>query len=240
MSAISRSHLGTRTPERPSSLLTRLWHALLWGSVLFVGVHAMGVGLWGNVAMREQLTTEYRHGLREVDTHGAVPHALWLGWRLLKKGVSPVLIPVTRLVNSTTQWACTLWDTTVPPHLFDPAFKQMTKKSQGLFHVLWWAFLVMGLKWLGLLQGVGLLVFMSLLGAMEGLSRRHIRTAEGGRESTFLYHRVGRCLSWLPVGLLVVYISLPLWLSPAPLSLVMSGCLFFFLSVRMACLKKYV
>lgn len=85
-----------------------------------------------------------------------------------------------------------------------------------------------------------LLIMASLIGALEGLHLRYVRTQEGGRESTLLYHHAGEKLLIVPVVALMIYLGAPLSFSALWMSLCL--CVFFFLyfKVRLSCLKKYI
>ena len=57
-------------------------------------------------------------------------------------------------------------------------------------------------------------VFALLLGAVDGLVQREIRRAEGGRESTFLFHKVADTVLKIPGLILIVFLACPIPINP--------------------------
>jgi len=85
-----------------------------------------------------------------------------------------------------------------------------------------------------------LLVVSSVVGSIDGLIHREIRTQEMGRESSFLFHKFSRLSSRLISTVMMAYFILPLSLS-LPLFLLPMALLTCGLS-SMTCryLKKYL
>ena len=114
---------------------------------------------------------------------------------------------------------------------------------QGLvhgLHLLWGTVVLIALKGVSLMVSVWVWVFAGLLGAMDGLLARYIRTQEGGRESTFIFHRVADKVIGVPVMLLLVYLAVPLFVNPEWVVMAMSVMVFVFFYLLSANLKKFL
>lgn len=99
---------------------------------------------------------------------------------------------------------------------------------------------LMAAKLLSVSISLLVLVFAALIGAMDGLLKRYIRTQEGGRESTFVFHRISDVLITAPVLLLVIYLALPIYLPPQAVVMAMSGLVFLFFTIATTNLKKFL
>ena len=83
-------------------------------------------------------------------------------------------------------------------------------------------------------------LFAAILGATDGLLERYIRTNEGGRESTFIFHRVSDTVIKIPVAILFFYLTIPLFFNPEMIVMVMSVLFFLFFYIATANLKKFL
>lgn len=85
-----------------------------------------------------------------------------------------------------------------------------------------------------------LLVLSWIFGVVDGFTLREVRTAELGRESSFIFHRF---LSFVPGVLLVlvaIYIVVPMWINPV-LFIVCASILILMLTTKtVSKFKKYV
>jgi len=91
-----------------------------------------------------------------------------------------------------------------------------------------------------LLRFVPLLALLYLVGAADGISRRAIRRAGGGRESANLYHRakyLQLAVLGLGGGALLMWPGTVMWSVCVGLLAMLNGCL---CGVRWACYKKHL
>lgn len=106
--------------------------------------------------------------------------------------------------------------------------------------VLLGTFLVLIAKFMSLFVSVWVFLFASIVGAMDGLLTRYVRTYEGGRESAFIYHKVANLVMKVPFGVMFLYLSLPVFLDPEVVVVVISLMFFWFFYVATANLKKFL
>jgi hypothetical protein len=95
-------------------------------------------------------------------------------------------------------------------------------------------------KTVSVLVSLWVFVFSSLLGAMDGLLNRYKRTCEGGRESTYIYHKVSSSMYKIPLAILVVFLSLPLDINPEIVVILLSITFFMYFYITTSSLKKYL
>jgi len=81
-------------------------------------------------------------------------------------------------------------------------------------------------------------LFALLLGAVDGLVEREIRRAEGGRESTFLFHRVADTVLKIPGLILIVFLACPIAINPLIAVYTMALLFFCFANILCANWKK--
>jgi len=85
------------------------------------------------------------------------------------------------------------------------------------------------------------LFFLALIaGLVDGLSMRAIRTASLGRESTYIFHKSIPLIRKLFVTLLLLWLSLPIALSPSLLFLSLSVMVGMLASLSASRFKKYL
>lgn len=106
-----------------------------------------------------------------------------------------------------------------------------------LLKLTFWQF---SIKVMALVESIGVVVCASVVGAMDGLCKRYIRTSEGGRESTLLYHTAGKRFMLLPMSVILLYLALPIFISGMMATMALALCFFIYFNVRMSCLKKYL
>lgn len=125
------------------------------------------------------------------------------------------------------------------------------KKAKSIGSKIWGAldhfilvvsatFEVLIAKFLSIFVSVWVFVFASILGAMDGLLERFIRTSEGGRESTFIFHRVSDTMIKVPVAIVFFYLTIPLFFNPELIVVFMSILFFMFFYIATANLKKFL
>ena len=99
---------------------------------------------------------------------------------------------------------------------------------------------VLILKFLSIFASAWIYVFFAFMGAIDGLLSRYIRTEEGGRESTFLFHKISSLMLKLPLGILFFYLALPFFIDPQVVVLVVGVLFFSFFQISSANLKKFI
>lgn len=95
-------------------------------------------------------------------------------------------------------------------------------------------------KFLSIFVSAWVFVFAGILGAMDGLLVRYVRTSEGGRESTFIFHRVSDTVIKVPVAIIFFYLTIPLLFNPELVVVFISILFFMFFYIAMANLKKFL
>ena len=95
-------------------------------------------------------------------------------------------------------------------------------------------------KCISLFASVWVFIFAALIGALDGLVARYIRTSEGGRESTFIFHKVADGLLKIPVILLFLYLTSPFFINPEWVVVLMGVLFFAFFYTATANLKKFL
>ena len=79
-----------------------------------------------------------------------------------------------------------------------------------------------------------------LAGLVDGLSHRSIRTASLGRESTYIFHKSIPVIRKIFVMLVLLWLSLPVSLSPSPIFLSLSILMGLLASLSASRFKKYL
>ena len=79
-----------------------------------------------------------------------------------------------------------------------------------------------------------------LAGLIDGLSQRSIRTASLGRESTYIFHKSIPVIRRIFVMLVLLWLSLPVSLSPSPLFLSLAVLMGLLASLSASRFKKYL
>lgn len=79
-----------------------------------------------------------------------------------------------------------------------------------------------------------------LAGLIDGLSQRSIRTASLGRESTYIFHKSIPLIRRIFVMLVLLWLSLPVSLSPSPLFLSLAVLMGLLASLSASRFKKYL
>lgn len=95
-------------------------------------------------------------------------------------------------------------------------------------------------KTVGILCSALLFVFASSIGFLDGLVKRYVRTAEAGRESTFVFHRVSQWTLKTAAGLVFIDWVLPVKIHPLFIVIALSMLLYLFFYISSSTLKKYL
>lgn len=95
-------------------------------------------------------------------------------------------------------------------------------------------------KILNVLSSIWVYVLASLIGVLDGLSQRYIRTAEAGRESTYVFHKLSSALSIFPALILFAYMTLPISINPTLVASILGLVFFGFFQLTFSNLKKYL
>lgn len=100
----------------------------------------------------------------------------------------------------------------------------LLEKSQQFFQLVLLSSQCLLIKLIILLAAIPLFALTMIAGLVDGLNQRAIRTACLGRESSYVFHRLNHYLKKLLVILLILWLALPISITPAyvfvPISLV--------------------
>lgn len=101
----------------------------------------------------------------------------------------------------------------------------LLEKSQQFFQLVLISSQCLLIKLIILLAAMPLFALSMIAGLVDGLNQRAIRTACLGRESSYVFHRLNHYLKKLLVILLMLWLALPISVTPAyvfvPISLLM-------------------
>lgn len=106
--------------------------------------------------------------------------------------------------------------------------------------ILWLSFIFLLFKIIEVYAASILYLFTSLLGALDGLMKRYIRTEEGGRESTFAFHWITNITIKFPFLLIFLYFILPIEINPVVLTCLIASSFFLIFNVLTTSLKKFL
>jgi hypothetical protein len=99
---------------------------------------------------------------------------------------------------------------------------------------------VIAAKFLGVLGSTLFVFFALMLGVVDGLLRRYIRTSEGGRESSFLYSTYQMWLIPIPIFIVTLYLSIPLEVDTELVMIGVALTTFFLSYTYCKSIKKFV
>ena len=106
--------------------------------------------------------------------------------------------------------------------------------------MLWASFILLSFKFVSIFAAILIYLFASLLGALDGLVTRYIRTAEGGRESTFVFHKITGVIIQLPCWLIIIYLISPILINPTLVIVLLALSFFTAFNIATANLKKFL
>lgn len=124
--------------------------------------------------------------------------------------------------------------------LFSGALTNSLKGAQKIGGMLWASFLVLSLKFISVLAAFLIYLFAALFGALDGLVVRYIRTAEGGRESTFIFHKMTETIVKIPALLIMLYLISPILINPTLVIILLASSFFLVFNIATANLKKFL
>lgn len=111
---------------------------------------------------------------------------------------------------------------------------------QSIVAMLWASFWVLVFKFISVFSAILIYVFAGLLGALDGLVMRYVRTAEGGRESTFIFHKMTDTILQIPIWLIFIYLLSPVLINPTWIIVLLSLSFFLVFNIATANLKKFL
>ena len=100
-------------------------------------------------------------------------------------------------------------------------------------HVMW-------IKLTILLAAIPLFALTMIAGLVDGLNQRFIRTASLGRESSYLFHRLNHYFKRGLLVLLIVWLAMPISITPALMFVPVSILLSLIVSITASHFKKYL
>ena len=100
-------------------------------------------------------------------------------------------------------------------------------------HVMW-------IKLTILLAAIPLFALTMIAGLVDGLNQRFIRTASLGRESSYLFHRLNHYFKRGLLVLLIVWLAMPISITPALMFVPVSILLSLMVSITASRFKKYL
>ena len=99
---------------------------------------------------------------------------------------------------------------------------------------------VMLVKLTILLAAIPLFALTMIAGLVDGLNQRFIRTASLGRESSYLFHRLNHYFKRGLLVLLIVWLAMPVSITPALMFVPVSILLSLMVSITASRFKKYL
>ncbi len=116
-----------------------------------------------------------------------------------------------------------------------------TKNNVGRFlEVLMTSFLIISTKLLVLALSIPLLFILATLGLIDGLNQRAIRTAELGRETSYLFHRMSAVAIKATGLILLLWLIIPIEIRPEVALLPVGFVLMMSVSAAASRFKKYL
>lgn len=135
----------------------------------------------------------------------------------------------------------------LPPNHKAPAFDRFQSQITSIKSVFERAMLLFSqsiltviLKLFCLLAGIAMYTMGSLMGALDGLAARYVRTEEGGRESTFFFHHITDKIIRLPPLIILAYLVGVFSPDPGVFVLLLGISLFSFFFIATSNLKKFL
>lgn len=124
--------------------------------------------------------------------------------------------------------------------LFSGVFVDGLSKLAQIGAMLWASFLVLLFKFINIFGAALIYLLAALFGACDGLVTRYVRTAEGGRESTFIFHKMTDTIIQIPVWLIMIYLISPVLISPTLIIGLLALSFFMVFNIATANLKKFL
>ncbi len=221
--------------KKKSGIQGAIWSAFaatVWG--LFIGI-VINFFIWhheGYAKLMNDMDITYQHQVHGISLRNqtaAVHEGAWIGfvfdhlneWKKFSGNkIKKKKLAENDSLTQPTNFALTL-------------LNKVYYVSTGTFKILI-------AKFLSVFSSIWVFIFAALIGGIDGLLKRYIRTIEAGRESTYIFHRVSDFLIKIPVGMLFLYLTLPIFIRPELVALLMSVTVFLFCYTATSNLKKFL
>ena len=233
MTAVERRQQTTPKPKK--GLLGTTLNAVFWGWLIGFGINCFFWETEGYRQLLQELDREYQQQMANIalrNTSFLQHYSMLTTW--IEQGshwLSQQLMQLKPYVSSITPYINYLMQMSLTQHVI--AF--VTHLSE----VAWGTLTVTWAKLAGILSVIWVLVFAVIVGAMDGLLERYIRTMEGGRESAFIFHQLTNGMRY-PFLLLFVYLAVPILINPEIFMVLMSVLFFVLIRGATANLKKFL
>ena len=210
--------------------------AIIWGVAIGFVINCY---LWhtnGYTSLMSDLNSSYSNQMSDIsfrnkevatefkESSGALSHGI--DWMINKTSNIQTSIPYT---NNTAKGS-----------FVRGKVSKIEVYFSDVYNILITTFKVHIAKFIGLLASFWLFVFASILGACDGLLMRYIRTSEGGRESTFVFHRVTGNVIKVPVSIVFIYLTIPVSPDPEIVAVIISILFYMFFYIATSNLKKFL
>ncbi|KTD25139.1 TIGR03747 family integrating conjugative element membrane protein [Legionella maceachernii] len=116
----------------------------------------------------------------------------------------------------------------------------LLEKSQQFFQLVLISSQCLLIKLIILFAAIPLFALSMIVGLVDGLNQRAIRTACLGRESSYVFHRLNHYLKKLLVILLMLWLALPLSVTPAYIFVPISLLMGLMMAMTASRFKKYL
>lgn len=116
----------------------------------------------------------------------------------------------------------------------------LLEKSQQFFQLVLISSQCLLIKLIILLAAMPLFALSMIAGLVDGLNQRAIRTACLGRESSYVFHRLNHYLKKLLVILLMLWLALPISVTPAYIFVPISLLMGLMMAMTASRFKKYL
>ena len=125
-------------------------------------------------------------------------------------------------------------------YAFTSIWNELQYAGYGVLALAEWSLKVDLVKFASVLCSALIFVLAGILGIMDGLYGRYIRTAEGGRESTYVYHHLSDWFFRVPFCLGLAYMAFPFPINPLIVVIFLALLIFVFCRVSASTLKKFI
>lgn len=116
----------------------------------------------------------------------------------------------------------------------------LLEKSQQFFHLVLLSSQCLLIKLIILFAAMPLFALTMIAGLIDGLNQRAIRTACLGRESSYVFHRLNHYLKKLLIILLILWLALPISITPAYVFVPISLLIGLMVAMTASRFKKYL
>lgn len=123
---------------------------------------------------------------------------------------------------------------------FDKAWSQLSEKLYEGMVLLKLSTALVLVKLMILFAAIPLFVLLGAVGLVDGLSLREIRTAELGRESSYIFHQLNKWVFHLVFLMLFIWLAMPVSVEPHWVLMPLSLLFAFMLSLTASRFKKHL